>query len=136
MLRLVILAVALAAGAFVLLPPEQKTTSNPVDLSSSEVHFAQTVSYPVDQSAERRRQIFCSLVESSKRSIRASMSPQEMVAFDLATPEQKWEFLKDELIFNGCPDLSSLATSLGISGVSAIEFGTMDGSDPCRILSP
>lgn len=136
MLRIVILLAAFAAGALVLLPPERPATSNPADLSSSNADFSQVISYSVDTSTERRRQIFCSLVENSKRAIQTSLSPQEMVSFDLATPEQKWEFLKDELISRGCPDMPSLTPSLGIRGVSEIEFGTMDGADLCRILTP
>lgn len=136
MIRLLFLTAMSASIIFILMPGEtQKTLSHsppPADQNP------QWVTSPITQSkssTEYRRKIFCELVEESKKQVLGSLERAQIVAFDLATPEQKWDFLKPVLQKNGCPAEADLVVSLGIRSVADIELGTIEGSDPCHFFS-
>jgi hypothetical protein len=134
MIRLMIIFVGIAA-TFVMFFPQasDKTEHIPPSTSHNAQQWSGATTPQQIQSVENRRKIFCTLVEESKNMIRESLSPAEIMSFDLSTPEQKWSFLRAHLIEKGCPDQEVLSTSLGIMSVSDIEFGTMDGLDTCHI---
>lgn len=132
MIRILIVAIVVVVASLVLAPPTAQRKPEPPSILSptSELHAKFSA---VNPSVEQRRRIFCGLVEEVKKAILPSLSRPEIISFDLSTSEQKWDFLKPSLLANGCPDESVLPTSLGVNAVSEIEFGTMDGADPCSI---
>lgn len=137
MLKLIFLVVAGGLIAFALLPSgSQKESFIPPPQSESGMRWEYPIGTQISQSTELRRQIFCNLVEASKKMLTGSLSPPQMVAFDLSTSEQKWDFLKNVLIANGCPDEPTLLISLEINSVSDIEFGTLEGADVCHVTTP
>lgn len=134
MLKLIFLVAAGGLIAFALIPSgPQKESFTPPPQSEQGIGWKYPTTDQSRQSTVLRRQIFCNLVEANKSLIIDSLSTPQIVAFNLSTPEQKWDFLKNALIANGCPDESTLLVSLAINSMSDIEFGTMEGSDACHI---
>lgn len=133
MIKLVLIVGFLAAALYWLVSappsasspgdgPAQVSELSPPSPSSSQI-----------QAIQRRREIFCAMVEEVKSGLSAEASQREKNLFDLAPSPRKWEVLRSYMVERGSPDGPQLLSILAVASLEDIEFGTLDGSSRCSV---